>query len=74
MKTFARGKAKTETVCDLYGQNILDAISKIRQEAFGNYERLHGATMMTNTTDEQLGIFDIVEDLTAVYKKYQEAR
>lgn len=73
MKTFTRGKVKTVTMCALYGQNILDAISKIRQQAFENYERLNGPTMITNTTDAQLGINDIVVDLTAVYKKYREA-
>ena len=72
MKTFTRGIAKTATVGDLYGQNILDAISKIKQQAFKNYERLNGPTMMTGITDVQLGIDGLITDLTAVYKKYQE--
>jgi hypothetical protein len=73
MKTFTRGKAKTASVSDLYGQYITDAISKIREQAFENYERLNGPAMMTKTTDAQLGIDGMVKDLMVVCKKYQEA-
>ena len=71
MKTFTRGKAKTATIGDLYGRNILDVISKTRRQAFENYERLNGPTMLSMTDDAQLGIDGLITDLTAIYKKYQ---
>ena len=70
MKTFTRGKAKTPTICDLYGRNILDAISKTRRQAFENYERLNGPTMYI-TDDAKVGIDGLITDLMAIYKKYQ---
>lgn len=74
MMTFRKGKAKTPTLCDLYGQNILDAISKIKQQAFENYESTNGPSMMNKTTDAQLGIDNVVLDLMEIYKKYQEVK
>ena len=71
MKTFTRGTAKTATIGDLYGQNILDVISKTRRQAFENYERLNGPTMYITADDVQLGIDGLITDLTAIYKKYQ---
>lgn len=72
MTTFTRGKAKKPSVSDIHGGPILNAISIIRRNAFEIYERTHGPTLMTETTDSQLGIDGIIDDLNKVLIKYRE--
>jgi hypothetical protein len=63
---FKRGQAKTPTAYDLYGQHILDAISKIRKDAFENYERINGPTRMSDISDARLGIESLIKRLREV--------
>ena len=73
MKKFSRGKADNYNPEQYHSGIILEAIAKIRKDAFEAYGRTNGPTMQTNITDDDLGIADLVKGLQGIYENAGKA-
>ena len=73
MKKFSRGTADNYNPEQYHSGIILEAIAKIRKDAFEAYERINGPSLQTNTTDDDLGIADLVAGLQGIYENAGKA-